>query len=65
MIELKDTNQGSFYVVDENDIVGLNVCRYDGKEYYSVCIKNVTQWISVTAECFYEVKALLSKRLEK
>ena len=52
MIELKDTNQGSFYVINEDDVVGL------------VVIKHIKQWIAVTPECFFEVKALLKSRLK-
>jgi hypothetical protein len=62
MIELKSVSDGTYYVVDETDIVGLNTYKYNDVSYYSVIVKWSGRWISIDAETFFKIKVMLEAR---
>jgi hypothetical protein len=65
MIKLTSSdNTNTIYVINENDIVGLNVYKCAEKDYYSVIVKNIHQWVSVDAETFFKVKNLLENKVK-
>ena len=58
LIKLVASDKSEIYIYPK-DVLLLHLSRWDDKEFYSVCVRGVNSWLSIDAESYFKLKAIL------